>query len=97
MALTQRDSVLQMLAQLRVLDPSVSAELGTPERKILDTVAQQIADSSVDLAALSSAFDLDSKSRLRSLTRTASLRMSSSARPSMSSCARAIPSSLPPS
>jgi uncharacterized phage protein gp47/JayE len=61
MALTQRDSVLQMLAQLRVLDPSVSAELGTPERKILDTVAQQIADSSVDLAALSSAFDLDSK------------------------------------
>jgi hypothetical protein len=52
MALTQSQIALQMLAQFRRLDPSVSAEVGTPERKILDTVAQSLSDSQLDLSAL---------------------------------------------
>lgn len=61
MALTQNQLALQMLAQLRILDPSVSAEVGTPERKILDTVAQALSDSQVDLTQLSGALDVDAK------------------------------------
>lgn len=62
MALTQQQLALQMLAQLRVLDPSISAEVGTPERKILDTVAQALSDAQVDLTQLSGALDIDAKS-----------------------------------
>src|SRR3954462_10562965 len=58
---TQRELALQMLAQLRVLDPSVSAEVGTPERKILDTVAQSLSDSQIDLTALQQGLDINSK------------------------------------
>lgn len=61
MALTQQQIALQMLAQLRRLDPSVSAEVGTPERKILDTVAQSLSDSQLDLTALQQGLDIDSK------------------------------------
>jgi hypothetical protein len=61
MALSQQTIALQMLAQLRRLDPSVSAEVGTPERKILDTVAQSLSDSQLDLAALQQGLDIDSK------------------------------------
>lgn len=61
MAVTQSQLALQMLAQLRVLDPSVSGEIGTPERKILDTVAEAIADVQVDLSVLQGALDVDSK------------------------------------
>src|SRR4051794_31003449 len=61
MALTQSQLSLQMLAQLRRLDPSVSAEVGTPERKIIDTVAQSLSDSQVDLSALQQGLDIDSK------------------------------------
>lgn len=50
-----------MVAQLRLLDPSASAEIGTPERKILDTVAQSLADSQIDLTVLQGSLDLDSK------------------------------------
>jgi len=50
-----------MLAQLRILDPSISADLGTPERKIIDTVAQSLSDSQIDLDALSNALDIDGK------------------------------------
>lgn len=61
MALTQQDLAAQMIAQFRLLDPSASAEIGTPERKIFDTVAQGLADSQVDLAVLQGALDLDAK------------------------------------
>jgi uncharacterized phage protein gp47/JayE len=61
MALTQQQISLQMLAQLRRLDPSVSAEVGTPERKLLDTVAQALSDSQLDLTALQQGLDIDSK------------------------------------
>lgn len=62
MALTQRELALQMLAQLRMLDPSISAEVGTPERKIIDTVAQALSDAQVDLTQLAGAMDIEAKS-----------------------------------
>ena len=58
---TADDFSQAMVAQLRVLDPSVSAEVGTPERKIIDTVAQALADNQVDLTGLSGATDVSSK------------------------------------
>jgi uncharacterized phage protein gp47/JayE len=61
MALTQAELSGQMLAQLRMLDPSVSAEVGTPERKILDTVAEALADAQIDLTQLAGALDIDAK------------------------------------
>lgn len=61
MALTQQQIALQMLAQLRRLDPSVSAEVGTPERKLLDTVAQALSDSQLDLTALQQSLNIDGK------------------------------------
>lgn len=61
MAVTQRDLALQMVAQLRLLDPSASAEVGTPERKLIDTFGQAMYDSSIDLDALQQELDVDSK------------------------------------
>jgi uncharacterized phage protein gp47/JayE len=61
MATTRTDLALQMIAQLRLLDPSVSADLGTPERKIIDTVASALYDDQVDLDALSTGLDVDGK------------------------------------
>lgn len=58
---TQTDIALNMIHQLRLLDPSVSAEIGTPERKIIDTVAQELANAQLDLTQLGGALDLDSK------------------------------------
>lgn len=58
---TQSNIALNMIHQLRLLDPSVSAEIGTPERKIIDTVAQELANAQLDLTQLDGAFDLDSK------------------------------------
>jgi hypothetical protein len=59
--LTANDFAAQMVAQLRVLEPSISAEVGTPERKIIDTVAQALADNQVDLSGLGAATDINSK------------------------------------
>jgi uncharacterized phage protein gp47/JayE len=59
--LTANDFATQMIAQLRVLDPSVSALVGTPERKIIDTVAQALAENQVDLTGLAGGLDVDSK------------------------------------
>lgn len=50
-----------MVAQLRTLDPSASAEIGTPERKILDTAAEGITEAQVNLNLLGGALDLQSK------------------------------------
>jgi uncharacterized phage protein gp47/JayE len=58
---TQQELALNMVQQLRLLDPSVSAEVGTPERKIIDTFAQELANAQIDLAQLDGGFDLDSK------------------------------------
>jgi uncharacterized phage protein gp47/JayE len=61
MAFTQQELAVQMLAQLHRLDPSMSAEVGSPERKIIDTVAQALSDAQVDLTALQVGFDIDGK------------------------------------
>lgn len=61
MASTQAQLAAQMIAQLRLLDPSVSAEVGTPERKIIDTLAQNLFDNQIDLSALSVGLDVDGK------------------------------------
>lgn len=61
MALTQAQIALQLVAQLRALDPSASAEVGTPERKILDTVAEAITAAQLDLNILGGALDITSK------------------------------------
>jgi len=58
---TQDQISQSMITQLRALDPSISAEVGTPERRIIDTVAQAIADAQVDLNVLNGAFDIDAK------------------------------------
>lgn len=50
-----------MLAQLRLLDPSASAEVGTPERMILDTVAAAVAENQVDLTLLEGQLDFNTK------------------------------------
>lgn len=61
MAFTAAEISQQMIAQLRVLDPSISAEPGTPERKIIDTVAAQVANSQLDLSILDSGLNIDGK------------------------------------
>ncbi len=61
MPTTQREQALNMIAQLRLVDPSISAEIGTPERKIIDVVAQALTDSQIDLVAPQGALDIDSK------------------------------------
>ena len=58
---TQKQITDNMIQQLRILDPSISAEIGTPERKIIETVAQAIAETQVDLNVLNGAFDVNAK------------------------------------
>lgn len=58
---TQNQLAQQMVAQLRSLDPSVSAEVGTPERKIIDTFALMIAQTQVSSNLLSGSLDISSK------------------------------------
>jgi uncharacterized phage protein gp47/JayE len=58
---TQEQISQNIIEQLRALDPSISAEVGTPERRIIDTVAMSIADSQVDLNVLNGAFDINAK------------------------------------
>lgn len=59
--MTQEEVARAIVSQLRLLDPSISAEIGTPERKIIDVVAQQVAERSVDLNQLEGALDIDAK------------------------------------
>jgi len=46
---------------LRVLDPDISTEPLTPERKIIDTVAEIIAEAEVDSFVQNYAYDIDTK------------------------------------
>lgn len=48
-------------ANLRVLDPDISTEPLTPERKIIDTVAEVIAEAEVDNYVLNYQYDIDTK------------------------------------
>ena len=58
---TQTEVANSIVQQLRLLDPAISAEIGTPERKLIDVIAQQIAERSIDLNQLQGALDIDSK------------------------------------
>jgi hypothetical protein len=59
--MTQSEVARSIVRQLRLLDPAISAEVGTPERKIIDVVAQQIAERSVDLNQIEGVLDIDAK------------------------------------
>jgi uncharacterized phage protein gp47/JayE len=61
MARTADDISQAIRAQLAVLDPDINAAPLTPERKIIDTVAEVIADSEVDQFVLNYTYDIDTK------------------------------------
>lgn len=50
----------QIVNQLRLLDPTVSAEVGTPERLIIEANAELIASQQVDFTVLNQQTDLSS-------------------------------------
>lgn len=58
---TSQDISQQIRAQLKVLDPSISADPLTPERKIIDTVSEVIAEASFDDWLINYQFDIDTK------------------------------------
>lgn len=58
--LTSDQITTNIINQLRLLDPSASAEIGTPERKIIEAVAEKIASSQVDFTVLNQQNDLTS-------------------------------------
>ena len=63
MAILTVDQVTQQIInQLKLLDPAVSAEVGTPERKLIEATAELIASQQVDFTVLQSQTDLSSLS-----------------------------------
>jgi len=50
-----------ILTKLSVTDPALSCEIGTPERKIIDAVAEAISESTIDNYLLGSVLDIDTK------------------------------------
>lgn len=61
MANTANDFSNSIRAQLKLIDPDISADPGTPERKIIDSVAEAMADISSDQYILQYQFDIDTK------------------------------------
>jgi uncharacterized phage protein gp47/JayE len=61
MAQTAQDISNSIRASLSVLDPDISTEPITPERKIIDSVAQAIANAGVDTFVSNYQFDIDTK------------------------------------
>jgi len=61
MALSQSQFSEQMIAQLRLLKPTISAEAGTPERLLLEVVGQGLAENQIDLVGLQNALNIDTK------------------------------------
>lgn len=60
--LTVDQVVQQIVNQLRLLDPTVSAEIGTPERKIIEATAELIASQQVDFSILNEQHNIDTMS-----------------------------------
>lgn len=58
MALTQADIAAQLIAAARIIDPGFSGEIGTPERKIIDTVAEALAQAQTDLLGIQGSLDI---------------------------------------
>lgn len=61
MAKTASEISQQIRAQLKVLDPAISADPLTPERKIIDTVSEVFADNQIDYYVLNYQYDIDTK------------------------------------
>jgi uncharacterized phage protein gp47/JayE len=61
MATTSSDNSQRMITQLKVLIPDLSLDPNTPERKIVDTVADVVAEASVDQFVLDYQYDIDTK------------------------------------
>ena len=58
---TQQEFSKKIRDQLYLLDPEISAELGTPERKIIDAVAQALAETQFQGFVEDYQFDIDTK------------------------------------
>lgn len=54
----------EIIAKLKITCPGLSFELGTPERKIIDAVAEAIAEGYVDQYLVGSLLDIESKAGL---------------------------------
>src|ERR1700752_4102423 len=59
--ITQQQWAALMVQQLQALDPSISAQVGTPERKIIDVFAYALASAQIDLNALQNQLSIDGK------------------------------------
>lgn len=59
---TPSDYATKMMAALRASEPDLDTSTGTPLRKILDAVAEQLAEASADQHLLTYQYDIDSKS-----------------------------------
>lgn len=59
--LTPNDFINQMVQQLRTLDPNISAAVGTPEYKIIATVAEALSASQIDINVINGSMDPMSK------------------------------------
>lgn len=64
MAKTPDQIAKEILAKLAVTAPGFSLELGTPERKIVDAVAESISEAYVDQYLVGSLLDIESKAGL---------------------------------
>ena len=50
-----------MVRSLSVSDPDLDTQIGSVTRKIIDAVAEQLAEVTIDSQLLNATFDLDSK------------------------------------
>lgn len=56
-----REIAKSILTNLKILDPAISGDPITPERKIIDTVSEEIASAYVDQYVLQYQYDIDTK------------------------------------
>jgi len=56
---TTNEITQSIIAQARLIDANISLEVGTPERKIVEAVAESIASASVDIEVLSGQLYMD--------------------------------------
>lgn len=62
---TVNEITQNIIDQARLIDPNISLEVGTPERKIVEAVAESIAAATVDIEVLSGQLYLDELSGAR--------------------------------
>lgn len=62
MANTPAEFSSNMIAKLKQTDSLLSLDIGTPERKIIDAVAEAMAEISIDQYVISTQLDIDTKS-----------------------------------